>query len=254
MVTPRIRSSLGVAFVLAAGLAGGMIFSTLLASRAYADRGAQVERREDAITVKGSTRQRIRSDKANWCIRVQGEAKTLKESYDALAEGVRRTREYLIKRGFVDHEIGLGSIATATYFARDKEGHETREVSGFSLSRHFFIATPDVNRVNKSAGEVTELIEDGVILVSFPPEYHYSKIADLKVDLLGLASKDARSRADCIAQNAGCTVAEVRRANMGVLQITRPDSTEVSDSGVYDSTSIEKDVTAVVTLTFGLRS
>lgn len=252
MVPARVRNSFAVALVLSTGLAGGMIISTLLASRAYADRGERVERRDDAITVKGSTRQRIRSDKATWCIRLQGEAKALKDSYDALADGVRRTREYLLKRGFTEQEIGLGSIATATFFARDKEGHETREIAGYSLSRNFFVATPDVQRVNQSAGEVTELIEDGVLLVSYPPEYHYSKIADLKVDLLGLASKDARARADCIAQNAGCKVAEVRRASMGVLQITRPESTEVSDSGVYDTTSIDKDVTAVVTLTFGL--
>ena len=36
---------------------------------------------------------------------------------------------------------------------------------------------------------------------------------------------------------------------MGVMQITRPNSTDVRDEGINDDSSIEKDVTAVVSLT-----
>jgi hypothetical protein len=53
--------------------------------------------------------------------------------------------------------------------------------------------------------------------------------------------------------NAGCHIVEVRQARMGVLQITQPNSTAVSDSGIFDTATIDKDVTAVVGLTFGIR-
>ena len=43
------------------------------------------------------------------------------------------------------------------------------------------------------------------------------------------------------------------RDRMGVLQITRPNSTDVSSYGIYDTSTIEKDVSVVVTTTFGLR-
>jgi len=39
---------------------------------------------------------------------------------------------------------------------------------------------------------------------------------------------------------------------VGVMQITRPESTDVSDEGIYDTSTIDKDVRAVVTLTLGL--
>jgi hypothetical protein len=39
---------------------------------------------------------------------------------------------------------------------------------------------------------------------------------------------------------------------MGVLQITPADSTEVSDMGMYDTTSIDKDMTAVVNISFAV--
>jgi len=76
----------------------------------------------------------------------------------------------------------------------------------------------------------------------------------LKIDLMGSASKDARARADEIAKNAGCRVAEVRSAHMGVLQITRPFSTEVSGYGVHDTGTIDKDVQAVVTASFRIEA
>ena len=78
---------------------------------------------------------------------------------------------------------------------------------------------------------------------------HCAKIADMKVDLLGDATADARRRAETIAAQAGCRVGEVRTARMGVLQVTEPDSTDTSSQGVYDTSTIDKDVTAVVSLT-----
>ena len=40
---------------------------------------------------------------------------------------------------------------------------------------------------------------------------------------------------------------------MGVFQITPPDSNEVSDWGINDTSSIEKKVTAVSNVVFGIR-
>ena len=70
--------------------------------------------------------------------------------------------------------------------------------------------------------------------------------------ILGDASKDARARADEVARNAGSTVGEVRSAHMSPLQIVRPNSTDVSGEGRYDTATIDKDVYAVVTLTFAI--
>jgi uncharacterized protein len=41
--------------------------------------------------------------------------------------------------------------------------------------------------------------------------------------------------------------------NVGVFQVTSPNSTQVSDYGEYDTSTLEKDVTAVVNVTFSLR-
>lgn len=251
--TVRI-SLLGTALILALGVGVSIVTSAVVASRAYQARGEQVAQHDRAITVKGSARKSIRSDLAVWRITVRAEHAELKEAFAVLNGGIAKVRAFLESKGFKNDEIGLAAIATETLYEHDKEGNATNTITGYRLERMLGVTTPDVDRVNQTAGEVTQLIEEGIFVVSLPPEYHYTKLADLKVAMMGEASKDARARAEEIAQNAGCNVAEVRSAQMGVLQITRPHSTDVSSYGIYDTSTIDKDIQAVVTLTFGVRS
>jgi len=44
----------------------------------------------------------------------------------------------------------------------------------------------------------------------------------------------------------------VRSARMGVLQITPADSNEVSGEGMNDTSALEKDITAVVNISFAV--
>ena len=48
-------------------------------------------------------------------------------------------------------------------------------------------------------------------------------------------------------------VGQIKQVRMGVFQITAPDSTDVSDGGINDSSTIEKKVTAVANVTFSIK-
>jgi hypothetical protein len=247
----RIRLNLAVtALVAVISVGASLVTSTVVAARAYEHRVASIERKERTITVKGSTRQRIRSDRAVWSIEVLGQNEDLQQAYATLERGVEHVRDFLQQRGFTPTEFDLNAISTETLYARDDKGNRTHEAVGYALQRSFVITTSDVDRVRRSAGEVTELIKDGVMVFSRRPEFYYTKLPSLKVDLMGAASSDARARADAIAVKAGCRITDVQSAHMGVLQITRPLSTEVASYGIYDTSTIEKDVRAVVTATF----
>lgn len=242
------------ALVVTLGLIVSLITSTAIASRAYRDRGREATRDQQTITVKGSTRQQITSDNAVWTIAVGGRGKTLPEAYESLAVGSDRVRAFLRDAGFTDPQIGEAAIDTTTHYARDQEGNATREISEYTLERRFVVTTPDVHRVHQSAGRVTELIREGVQLYSRPPQYYYTDLAQLRVDLMAAASADARARAENIATSTGCRLGVLRNAQMGVIQITEPLSTEVSSYGLYDTSTIEKDVRAIVTATFGIEA
>jgi hypothetical protein len=250
----RIRHAIGIAVVLALGAAISLITSSVVASRAYTARAEQAAKSRQELTVKGSARMPVTSDLGTWSIRVSGEGADLAGAYAVLEAATTRVREFLLQQGFETSEIGLSAIATETHYQRDKEGRPTRDVAGYTLERSVGVGSANVARVAKAAGEVTQLLRENVRVQSSPPQYTYTKVADLKVQILGEASKDARTRAEEIASNAGCRVGEVRNAQMGVIQITRPNSTEVSGYGLYDTSTIDKDISVVVTVTFGVVS
>lgn len=250
----RIRVSLGsAAFVVTLGVTASIITSVVVASRAYRSQFESQDRRDRSIQVKGSARKRITSDLATWTISVRGEGPTLKEAFEPLKFGVDRVQQFLADNGFSSAEVSLDAIQTTPRHARDTKGNQKDEVVAYVLSRAFTVTTPNVKRVEAVAGGVTELIQEGIAVISYAPAYTYSEIASLKIEMLGEASRDARARAEQIVVNGGGTLGEVRGAHMGVMQITQPNSTDVSSEGIYDKSTIDKDVMAVVTLTLALK-
>jgi len=246
--TVRVKL-MGAAAVLVAGGAGGLVASTWVASSAYKARWEQASKSERTMTVTGSSRRRIQSDVATWKITVEGRGADLQAAFGQNKAGVRAVQEFLKTNDVKADEVALSAVATEKHHARDKDGHELADVAAYTLTRTFTVRSTDVRRIERIAGSVTELLESGIQVATERPEFTCSKISDMKVDLLGDATADARRRADTIAAQAGCRIGEVRTARMGVLQVTQPDSTDTSSEGRYDTTTIDKDVTAVVSLT-----
>src|SRR5258708_28923275 len=135
----------------------------------------------------------------------------------------------------------------------DKDGHELSEtVVAYAMEQSIEVTSSDIDKVTKASHEATKLIEDGIYVDSDAPRYLYTKLAELKIQMLAEASKDARVRAEQMATNMGSGVTSLQSAKMGVMQINAANETEVSAEGNNDTTSLDKDIMAVVTATFGV--
>jgi hypothetical protein len=249
----RVRLNLlSTAIVLALGIAASAITSTIVAARAFERRGEQVSRAERDITIKGSARRRVKADQGVWRVEIQGEGADIPAAYESLERAAGSALEFLSARGFAEGEIQLSAIDTEMHFARNEHGQLTRAVESYTLERTIVLSSADVDRIAAAAGEVTRLLRENLHVRSHAPQYTLSDVGALKIDLLGEASADARQRAHKIAAETGCRISEVRSAQQGVIQITEPHSTEVSASGIYDTATIDKDISVVVTVTFGI--
>jgi hypothetical protein len=207
---------------------------------------------DEAITVTGSAKRRITSDLVVWSTGITQQSPQLSEAYRGLADNIPRIKQYLLSKGIPENQMTVSSISSVTLKGRDSDGNETNEITGYSLSQSIEVRSSDVQRIAQIAREATELINQGILIESAAPKYYYTAIGDLKVEMLGEAAKDAKERAAKIASSTGNSIGSVRSAKMGVLQITAADSTDVSDYGVYDTTTIEKDMTAVVNVSFAV--
>ena len=229
-------------------LAVALVLSSIVGAWAY----THAKSGEQTITVTGSARKRIKSDLVIWRAAVTYQATQLSEAYKSLSDNIPRVKQYLISKGIPEDQITISSISSTTMHAKDNEGNETGAITGYSLRQELEVRSNDVDKIERVAREATELINQGILLESMSPEYLYTKLGDLKIEMLGEAAKDAKTRAQQIASSTGSSIGSVRSAKMGVMQITPADSSEVSDSGMNDTSSLEKDITAVVNVSFAV--
>lgn len=235
-------------FMGAVVLAVGLVVATTIGGWFF----VKGKRGDQTITVTGSARKRITSDLVIWRSAISYQAPTLSEAYRSLAEAVPRVKAYMVSKGIAENQITVSSISSQTLHGRNSDGSETSDITGYSLRQELSVRSTEVEKIGQIAREATELINQGILLESMAPEYLYTKLGDLKIEMLAEAAKDAKRRAEQIAQSTDSSIGTVRTARMGVLQITAADSTDVSDSGMNDTSSLEKDITAVVNIGFGV--
>lgn len=238
-----------VVFKAATVLGASLIACSLIGAWAVSN----VRSQDQTIMITGSAKKRIRSDSAQWNATINRQAPTLVETYKALNADLPVLKAYLLSKGIAAADMTVNAIQTSTVQEKNSLGQETGKILGYQLSESIDVKSKDVNKVERLARESTELIEKGLSLQSASPEFHCSKLGEMKVEMLAEAAKDAKARAEQIAASTGSHIGPLRSARMGSMQITPPDSNQVSDSGINDLSSIEKELTAVVNASFAIQ-
>lgn len=159
---------------------------------------------------------------------------------------------YLEKANVKKDMFWLSSISTYPTFKINKNGDPTNIIEGYNLTKTVTIRLSDIGLIDKLSRESTDLIKDNVNFNSQLPEYYFTKIDQLKIELFGEASRDSKARAEKLAQSSNNKVGALRSAQQGVFQITPEHSTSVSDYGENDTTSIRKSVKAVVSIQYAV--
>lgn len=203
----------------------------------------------DSITVTGASTERIRSDAVDWSVDVGVSAASQQQSYRDLQPLVQRTRAFLLQQGIRPDELELAAVRSDSNEVRDPRTGTL--VSLTWTSRQMVkVNSRDVDRIQRVSGQIGSLIGEGVPLTIYPPAYTFTRLAEKRVEMLAKATRDARERAVAIAREAGSGIGPITNADTGSFQITVPDSTDISNSGSYDTSTINKDITAVMAVTF----
>ena len=208
----------------------------------------------DAITVTGSARRTIVSDTVVWRASLTSTQATPADASKELTAWVNRVQAFLKGAGATSDEIRLNPVSTETIPVLSPNGQtDTGRVAGYKLTRGFEIRSNRVKEITDIIQKSAALLGEGIPLTAQPPEYLYAALPQLRPELLAEASTDARNRGGRLVAAAGGHLGRLRNVSAGVFQITAPNSTATSGEGVYDTSTIDKDVTAVVSLTYGVR-
>jgi len=201
---------------------------------------------DDTINVVGAATKRFDSDIVKWRITLSrtSEETALAAGYKMLQSDVENLRNFLKAKGIDDKDITFQPINSDRVWGRDGQ------TSKFNIQQRLFVVTANIDAVESLALNPAAILESGVILQNSDLEYLNSKLADIKMELLSEATKDARKRAEEIAKNSGAALGSVSSLRAGVFQINEPFSNDVSDYGMYNTQTKVKDITVTVRAAF----
>jgi uncharacterized protein len=244
--------------ILAVIWAVGFIIGALIISGTW----RKVASSNVTIAVTGSASKQIKSDLGIWEGSFSNESPSMTDAYVKLQETNTKVKNYLVSFGFPEDKIVFSAINTRTLYEsksknsmNDRYGSEdasSGKIIGYNLSQFVTVESQDVEKIDKLSRTITVLINQGIAINSPAPKFLYTKLSDLKVEMIGLASQDAKTRAEQIAKATGNSIGDVRSSRTGVIQVNAKNSTEVSDYGVNDTSSLEKTITAVVSVSFSI--
>jgi hypothetical protein len=212
---------------------------------------------KETITVTGSAEKDFVSDLIVWKGSYSRKSMDLKSAYAQLKDDENIVRNYLSGKGIEASEMVFSSINIIKEFnyPTDANGRSLgQQFSGYNLTQTVRIESPDVDKINAISREATELIQQGIEFNSMPPLFYYTKLTQIKMDLLAKASADGKKRAEIIAVNSGSSLGNLKKANLGVFQITGKNTNEdYSYGGTFNTSSRNKTGSITIRMEFAVK-
>lgn len=245
-IPPLIKNFGFGMFCLGATLALGVVLS----SQSIGNAIVRIKMQDAPIQVKGVAEIEVVSDRATWRGTVRARAKTLSQAFEILETGSNKLRAMIVSHNFKDDEINACEVDTSIVYAKNSKAENTNVIESYVLSQGTTVRTMDVQSVRTLAFRATDLIKEGVEIDSGSPSYYVSVLESIKLTLLEKATENGYERASLLARGSKSEVGGLMSASQGVFQIVPVGSTDISDYGVSDTSTINKTVKAVVTLAY----
>ena len=202
----------------------------------------------NSVVVKGLAEKDVRADLAIWNIKFTVTGNDLLLSQKKILSQLAEVKKYLLEVGFNEIEITIPSLIVVDRLA-ERYG-DTNPKYRYLLTQKLDIKSNNVDLVGKASSDISKLISKGILFegndYSNPVSYLFTKLNDIKPEMLEQATKNAKESAEEFAKASGSTVGKIRKASQGVFSILSQD-----DNG-SEREAIAKKVRVVSTIEFWL--
>ena len=233
-----------IVFGLILGLS--IVFSTAIGAFAF-----YKIRSADYISTTGSTKKAVVSDKVKWTSSITRPVKisTIKDGYSKMDADLKEVQNFLTANGITADSINVSPVLMNEVYDQNQGAEKN-----YNLVQTITVQSADVQKITDLSKNTSSLvINKGVIFSTTALEYYYSKLPETRVELLADAVADAKARAEQLSKAGGKKIGNLKSASSGVVQVMAPNSVEVSDYGVYDTSSINKEIMVTVKASFEIK-
>ncbi len=203
----------------------------------------------NTISTSGSSKITVTSDYAKWKFDIQREVSeaTLAKGYELLATDLLEVRKFLAEKNISAEEFEVSPVIT---HRQDSQGQLQNK---YILSQTITTYSSNVDRITALADSIGVLSSSGIFISSDLPMYFYNNLPEIKKKLLISAIADARIRAKEISKANSIRIGGLMSASSGVVEVLAPNSTNLTDFDIYDTSSKIKDITVHVETIFRIK-
>lgn len=200
------------------------------------------------VTVRGLDSRDVKADLAVWPIRCSATHNDLQTARAQLEHDGKAILAFLARQGFQPEEISVLNIESQDLLAQT---YRPEGVSSgrYLLTQTFLVRTHEVDKVGEGTKNITQLFAENVVLTnSAAPTYLFTKLNDIKPEMVAAATRSAREAANQFAVDTGQKVGAIRSASQGYFEIKARDP--VND--IPESAQRDKTVRVVTTVEYYL--
>lgn len=206
------------------------------------------------ITVKGYAEKAVVAEQGRWSGTITVRHNRLEDAYKEMNEHLASVQEFVVEAGFEAGSLEKTHQSHHPIYKKTPDGQNTtNEIDVYEVSQGVSIKSTDVKAVKNLANQISRLNEQGCNIAANEPAYYYpsDKLELIKLQMIAEATQNGHQRATQFAINSGSRVSRLVSAHQGLFQVAAPYST-TSDYDRYDTSSIDKVVKLVVTLTYNV--
>ena len=195
-----------------------------------------------SVTVRGLAERDVTADLATWTIAYSAQATSLAEAQADIDGDTDAIRAFFTELGFEAEALQPTGANVNQY--------SSNGTPQYTIRQRLSLRTDDIAKAQAAVARQFDLVRRGVVLEDGSGmSYTFTKLNDIKPEMVAEATKDAREAAEQFAEDSGTDVGGIKSATQGYFSISSRDG----DGGGYGvSDTPYKKVRVVTTVDFYL--
>jgi uncharacterized protein len=207
---------LGICLVMGLGLLGFLLGNALI----------QFKQSDRTVTVKGLSERESEADIVIWPIQFTTVGNDLEDLYSAIDQSAERIQIFLQNAGIKHEEITVSTPAIVDKSAQ-QYGNDSTLLFRYTASQSVTVYSDNIKAVRTVMGKLSELGKQGIALTGenyeSQTEYIFTRLNDVKPDMIEEATKKAREVAEKFALDSKSKLGKIKSASQGQFSITPRD-------------------------------
>jgi hypothetical protein len=204
-----------------------------------------------SVTVRGVSERNVTADLATWSITFAHKGTELGSVQHSVDQQARSVRAFFQSVGFRPGEVTDSDVSLSREQPTDRDGNPVGAET-LTVRRSIQLRTGDAMKARAAYAAQAELLRDGVELSGSSISYTFTKLNDLKPEMIAEANQNARRSADQFARDSGASVGRIKTASQGYFSVGARDGDDCDDCGSSGGSTPFQKVRVVTTIDYDI--